>query len=184
LLRSRQNGAPTDVTGVRTAIIHGMALFELGDVVRSIECLRLAADGSKDNGADIEFAAALALFSRESQFQAPTEALPALSRLRQLAALAGDASSLGGLHLVEARLEACRGHCTNARRHLEIARRLFNIVDKPAFRTSVSLVDSGLEMYGGNLERAGRSARLGCDSAAAANLSIPMAGSLTNLGSV
>jgi hypothetical protein len=32
---------------------------------------------------------------------------------------------LGGLHLVVARLEALRGHCINARRHLEIARHLF-----------------------------------------------------------
>src|SRR5262245_45784565 len=184
LLVGNSDEVTPDATGIRTAMLHGMALFEAGDVCRSLDRLRLAVLVSKGSGAESEFSAALALFSRESQFQAPNEALPALSRLRQLAASAGDANSLGGLHLVVARLEACRGHCTNARRHLEISRKLFNIVDRPALTAAVSLVDSGLEMYGGNLARASRSARTGCESAATANLCVPMAGSLTNLGSV
>jgi len=183
-LLTAQIAVPKDEAEIRATIIHGMALFELGEVTRSIERLRQAADAGRHLGQTLEFGTALALFSRESQFQAPNEALPALSRLRQLAALVGDATSIGGLHLVVARLEACRGRCTNARRHLEMSRKLFEIANKATQQTSISLVDSSLEMYGGNLTRASRSARRGCESANAAGLQIPLAGSLTNLGSV
>ena len=132
----------------------------------------------------LQFSASLASFSRESQFLSADQALPSLSRLRQLAALNGNASALGSLHLVVARLEACRGHCINARRHVELVRTLSAQIDRPVFKALVELVDSGLEMYGGNLGRAINSARLGVQGSAASDLVVPLAGSLTNLGSL
>jgi DNA-binding NtrC family response regulator/tetratricopeptide (TPR) repeat protein len=177
-------------TQVRLSVLHGMALFELGDVVGALDHLRDAAERSQQLDIKTQFSTALALFSREAQFQSPQQALTALSRLRQLAATAGDALSLGNLHLVVARLEGCRGHCVNARRHLEISRSLFSIVDKPALKIMLALVDSSMEMYSGDLARVAKdtrqrnSPRQGRDGASLACLSIPLAGSLTNLGSV
>ena len=48
----------------------------------------------------------------------------------------------------------------------------------------VDLVDSGLEMYGGNLGRAMKSARNGVQGSIVSDLRVPLAGSLTNLGSL
>jgi DNA-binding NtrC family response regulator len=48
----------------------------------------------------------------------------------------------------------------------------------------VQLVDSGLEMYGGNLSRATRAALAGVEAAQVAGFTMPLAGSLTNLGSL
>ena len=72
-----------------------MALFQLGDVNSGNEKLREAVRRSEDGQTDLQFSAVMALFSRESQFQAPDESLPALSRLRQFATSLGDAVSIG-----------------------------------------------------------------------------------------
>ena len=48
----------------------------------------------------------------------------------------------------------------------------------------LELVDSTLEMFAGNLQRATRSAKSGIEQARKANLCMPLAGSLTNLGSL
>jgi DNA-binding NtrC family response regulator len=169
---------------VKLKTLEGMALFELGDVVEAIRVLGETCDTAIEASSGTEFSAALACFSRQSQFLSPDDALPSLSRLRQLAASNGSAVSLGSLHLVVARLEACRGHCINARRHLELVRTLFATLDRPVFQVMVALVDSGLEMYGGNLKRAARSAKLGVQGSVASDLRVPLAGSLTNLGSL
>ena len=58
----------------------GRSRFDLGDVSGAIDALRAALDESEDGPAEPRFRAALALFSRESQFQSPDEALPLLSR--------------------------------------------------------------------------------------------------------
>jgi DNA-binding NtrC family response regulator len=164
--------------------VRGMALFEQGIVGEALSCLRDGVAAAETCTRKVHFGSALALFSRESQFQAPDEALPALSRLRQLATLIGEAEPLGALHLVVARLEACRGHCVNARRHLEISRRLLDLTPRPSSASAIELIDAGLEMYGGNLGRASRAARTGNRRAKTAGLNISLAGSLTNLGSM
>ena len=171
-------------TGVRLRLLRGMASFELGFATDAIASFREALLLAESCAPTVRFGAALALFSRESQFQSPDEALPSLSRLRQLATMLGDAGSLGHLHLAVARLDALRGHCVSARRHLEVSRQLFVRSDKPPAKGIVELVDSGLEMYGGNLNRAIRAARQGLKDAATAELCMPMSGSLANLGSL
>jgi len=99
----------------------GIAQFELGKVNESLSHLQRVLDAVSGSGPDVQFQAALALFSRESQFLSPDLSLPSLTRLRQLAATTGTAASLGHLHLVVARMEGTRGHCINARRHAATA---------------------------------------------------------------
>jgi DNA-binding NtrC family response regulator/tetratricopeptide (TPR) repeat protein len=169
---------------VSVDLLHGMALFELGDANSAIARLTTAVKASEGCPADLQFAATLALFSRESQFLSPEDAVPRLSTVRQLATSIGDAPSIGNLHLVVARLEGCRGHCINARRHLEIARQLFGRGDTAVRRSGVELIDSGLEMYGGNLSRSKQSAKAGVEQAREAGLTGALAGSLTNLGAL
>src|SRR5713101_9550846 len=122
---------------VQLLIVRAAALYHLGDVVESIAALRQAVDFSKSWSADLQFAAAAALFIRESAFQSPDETLPGLLRLRQLATSLGDAVSLGSLHVAVARLEACRGNCLDARRHLQIARRVADQGATASLRASV-----------------------------------------------
>jgi len=64
----------------------GRALFELGEVKDAISVLRRVLTNSQNLSPRAQFTAALNLFSRESQFQSPDEALPLLSTLRQLSA--------------------------------------------------------------------------------------------------
>ena len=105
-----------------------------------------------------------------------------LTDLRQLAATAGNAGSLGQLHLVVARLEGTRGNCINARRHARTAAELLSrSVDSPQI---TDFVLAGLEMVAGNLARAVPSARAGVKAARQSGLLIPLAGSLTNLGAL
>ena len=184
LAREFERRASSDEQRVKLKILEGMSLFELGDILGAVRVFREASDLAHSASPELQFSASLAFFSRESQFLSADQALPALSRLRQLAALNANASSLGSLHLVVARLEACRGHCINARRHVELVRTLSAQIDRPVFKALVELVDSGLEMYGGNLGRAINSARLGVRGSAASDLVVPLAGSLTNLGSL
>jgi len=171
-------------SAARLDTLAGMSLFESGLIRSAIERLREATQRASSSEHALRFGASLALFSRESQFQSPDEALGALSKLRQLATSAGDASSLGNLHLVVARLEGFRGHCVNARRHLEIAKQLFIQLENPALNGAVDLVEAGLETFAGNLRRALQSAGQGVEGARSSGLAIPLAGSLSNLGFV
>ena len=101
----------------------------------------------------LQFLATFSLFVRATDFQAPPALFPVLVQLRQLAASLGDAQSLSGLHLAVARLEGLRGHCVDAHRHLEIARRLAENSGPLALRCSVDLVEASLESFTGNLAR-------------------------------
>ena len=172
------------VSRVRVLLTVGMGHYELGHVVDSLAVLREAYETARTEGLDLQFQAALALFSRESQFQTPEETLPALSRLRQLASSLGERTSVGGLHFVVARLEALRGHCVDARRHAEIGRHVLRFTNNVALRSAVELVDSALETNAGNLSRAVRAARTGLDLADSASLSVTVAGCLVNLGAI
>ncbi len=175
----------TDKTELRLAALLalGTARFDAGNVVGSIEKLEEAHTGSQADRDGIGFTAAMALFSRQSQFQSPADSLPLLTLVRQLANASGTARSLGNLHLVVARLEACRGLCVDARRHLEIGRRLL-AAEPAAVRCSVLLVDSALELFAGNLLRASNAAKSGLEIAGSENLTTLTAGCLANLGTV
>src|SRR5579862_349308 len=167
---------------VPVAVSHGMALFELGAVCEAVVVLEDATANARTVSPSLECRSMLALFSRASQFQSADEMLPMLSRLRQLVSMVADTSSIGSLHLVVARLEASRGHCAKARRHLEMARQLIQRTDSAAAKASVELVDSALEMYAGNLTRATASARRGLECAAGLDMRVTQAGCASNLG--
>jgi DNA-binding NtrC family response regulator/tetratricopeptide (TPR) repeat protein len=159
-----------------------MALFELGQVTRALSQLSDGVKAATDLPIEFKFDATLALFSRESQFQTPEELLPSLSKLRQLASSAGTVTSLGQLHLVVARIEGIRGHCINARRHASAAT---NLLDKvPNAGPTTQLVNAGLEMYAGNLERSLGFAKDGLEVARVAGLAIPYVGCLANVGAL
>ena len=166
----------------RVLTVAGMALYELGLVTSSIGKLRAGFAKSGDGSASEQFEAALELFSRESQFLAPDEALPLLSDLRQLATRAAGPRSLGQLHLVVARLEGTRGNCINARRHARTAAEL--LARAQGIPTRTELVNAGLEMVAGNLASAVNSARAGVEAARQSSMAIPLAGSLANLGAL
>jgi DNA-binding NtrC family response regulator len=67
---------------------------------------------------------------------------------------------------------------------MELSRQLFHRTDGGDHTGAVVLVESGLEMYGGNLKRAVLAARVGVEYANRTSQVIPFAGSLTNLGSL
>ena len=163
-------------------LIQGVALFENGRTEIALKLLHEAAELAPAIDEETEFAATLSLFTRESQFLRPSESLPGLARVRQLAASLGNPNSIAGLHLAVARLEAYRGHCFDARRHVEIARTASARLDKATLRGSIDLVDASLETIAGNLDRATISARNCFKNSAQNGLGILRAGSSTNLG--
>lgn len=172
--------APED--WARLALVKSMAEFECGLASPSIEGLRQAAELIGPDNEELEFAARLALFTRESQFQTPSEVVPTLGRVRQLAARLGNPNALAGLHLAVARLEAYRGHCVDARRHLEISRRAAASANRPILNAAIDLVDASLETIAGNLGRATSSARDCFERSTLGGFGILRAGAVTNLG--
>jgi len=172
----------SQLQSARLKLIRSTSEFETGLAVQSIaelqEAVRLAAGRDQE----LEFAATLALFSRESQFLAPAQVLPTLGRLRQLAASLGNPNSLASLHLAVARLEAYRGHCLDARRHLEISRAAAAGASRPIVNAAILLVDASLESIAGNLQRATASARQCFDQSRIGGFGILEAGAITNLG--
>jgi DNA-binding NtrC family response regulator/tetratricopeptide (TPR) repeat protein len=166
---------------VRVLLLRGMALFDTGDAVASIRTLKSAVEQSRPLSSQVQFDAIFALFLRETDFQSPDETLPGLASLRQLATRIGDAYTLGALHLAVARIEGQRGHCVDAHRHLEVARRLTDRLSNDAVRCSVDLVDGSLELVAGNLARAKLRAESCLRRSEAAGLSRYRLGSLTNL---
>ncbi len=167
---------------IRLLLTQGMALFEIGKSNRALDLLRQATALSAGGEQETEFAATLSLFTRESQFSGPAEVLPGLARVRQLAASLGTRNSIAGLHLAVARLEAYRGHCLDARRHVEIARMASARIDRATVRGAIDLVDASLETIAGNLDRATISAKNCYELSVANGLGILRAGSSTNLG--
>ena len=162
----------------------GAIRFDAGDVTDAVSCLTRAFDlACSETVGPLRAKIGLALFSRLSQFQSPAETLPVLSRVRQLAAEAGSADSLGGLHLVVARLGALTGQVANSRRHLELSRRLLQ-GSGPAIKSGIHLVDAALEICAGNLDRAKRAATIGLETARETDRAAVIAGCLTNMGSV
>jgi len=169
---------------VRSLSLEGMALFDLGDVVESMTVLQNAVEAARGSQSRVLFDAAFALFVRATDFQAPAELIPDLTALRQLASLIGDTHSLGGLHLAVARLEGLRGHCADAHRHLEVARRCVERQSNEAFLCSVDMIEGSLESVSGNLERSRALAERCLQRAQSAGLSRYVLGSATNLALV
>lgn len=169
---------------VRLKILEGMATFDLGNVVESLILLRRAVELSKHSSASIRFAAALALFVRETDFQTPDEILPSLTILRQLASSIGDASALAGLHLAVARVEGLRGQCLSAYRHLEIARRFSDRSTDVGLQCCVDNVEASLESIAGNLARSRHLAQACFERADLAGFVKYKMGSVANLAVV
>jgi DNA-binding NtrC family response regulator/tetratricopeptide (TPR) repeat protein len=163
-------------------ILQGMAAFDSGDVTDSLRLLR-DAHATCGSSRSLQFRARIALFSRASQYESPDSVVTLLSEVRQLAHAEGTAYSLGSLHLVVARLEAIRGFCISARHHMELSRHLLAAAP-PAVRSSICQVDSGFEMYAGNLRRARESAWEGLKLSHSHGLTPIYAGCMTNLGSI
>jgi DNA-binding NtrC family response regulator/tetratricopeptide (TPR) repeat protein len=161
-----------------------MALFDIGNAIQAIGTLQEAVEVSRRCSSALQFASAFALFVRESDFQAPVEVIPGLTRLRLLASLVGEAHSLTGLHLAVARLEGYRGHCVNAHRHLEIARRFAGDAGQVSLNCSIDLVDASLESIAGNLARSRAIAEACFHRASEAGFSKYQVASATNLAVV
>jgi DNA-binding NtrC family response regulator len=138
---------------VRISILRGMAWFDVGHVVRSLSELESAVSEARNLAPSIHFAAVFAEFLRSSDFLAADQVIPKLTLLRQLAAQAGDARSLSSLHLAVARVEGCRGHCSGAHHHLEMARTFASRTDELALACTVDAVAASLETVAGNLAR-------------------------------
>jgi transcriptional regulator with PAS, ATPase and Fis domain/tetratricopeptide (TPR) repeat protein len=141
-------------SATRVDILHGMALFETGDCVGGIDQLAAAQESARHTHPRLQFAAAFALFIRQADFQSPDDSLIGLSRLRQLATVAGDADSLAGLHFALARLEGYRGLPASAHRHVEIAARFAERSNRLALKCTLDVVVASLEFTAGNLGRA------------------------------
>ena len=171
-----------DIDRIRLTVIRGTALFENGKAVEGLRFLRDAMALSRDGEQETDFIATHSLFTRESQFQRPSELLQTLGRVRQLAARLGNPRSIAGLHLAVARLEAYRGHCLDARRHVEIARTAAAQLKKSGIIAGIDLVDTSLEIIAGNLDRAAISAKNCFEVSAQLGLGIVRAGASTNLG--
>jgi hypothetical protein len=168
-------------TRSRISVLQGMALFDVGDVVSAISTLRNAVEHGRQLSLEHQFSAVFALFVREADFQSPEQALPGLTRLRQLASQIGDARSLAGLHLAVARLEGLRGHLIHAHRHLDIARRFWERSSDLAIGLAIEMTDATLESNAGNLARARSLAESGLERARAASYAKYLLGCATNL---
>ena len=184
LLLEAQDSLSDAELRVRAEMLKGMGLYDLGDVDSAILALEGAHERSRQCESTLRFASAFALFVRKADFETPEEIVPSLARLRQLASQVGDARSLGSLHLAVARLEGFRGHCVNAHRHLEVARRLAARVDDVALQCIVDNVEASLETIAGNLGRARRLAEACLRRAEAVNFSRYVLGASTNLAVV
>ena len=179
------DGSSADAeTMLRLKILEGMATFDLGRVVSALAQLRDAVEISKPASPALRFAAALALFVRETDFQSPGDALPGLSTLRQLASSIGEATPLAGLHLGVARLEGLRGQCLAARRHLEIARRFSDRSDDDGLKCCVDNVEASLEAISGNLARSRKLAHACFDRAQRGGFARYEVGAIANVAVV
>ncbi len=161
-----------------------MALFDLGDCIGGVSQLLAAEETSRSAETDLQFAAAFALFVRQADFQGPDDALLGLSRLRQLATIAGNAQSLAGLHFAVARVEGYRGLAADAHRHLEIARRFANRCGHVPLRCTLGVVAVSLEFMAGNLLRARALAEESVVRARAAGFKKYVVASQANLAAV
>jgi len=140
-------------SSVQLRMLWGMALFDIGEVLKAITVLEDAAELAHRTHPQLQFSTNFALFVRQSDFQTPDEVFQGLAQLRQLAARVGAGSSLSSLYLAVARLEGHRGLCAEAHQHLENARKFSSLNSDASIRCSLDLVEAGLESIVGNLCR-------------------------------
>jgi DNA-binding NtrC family response regulator len=168
-------------SAVRLQILKGMALFDTGDVTGSISALIEAEELSRGASAELQFAAAFALFLRRSDFQTPDEVVQGLTRLRQIATTAGGGHALAGLYLAVARLDGHRGLCTDAHAHLESARKFAALATDFALECSLDLIEAGLESIAGNISRSRQLAEKCYEAAGASGFVKYQVGAATTL---
>src|SRR5207248_454515 len=118
--------------------------------ISGISKLTQALELSRRASPALQFKAALAVFNRQGDYVSLSDALVGLSQLRQLAITTGDAASLGALHVAVARTEGLRGFCTDACRHVDIARRIFRSSSTLIPTPWLDTIESSLEMVAGN----------------------------------
>src|SRR5688572_27758614 len=71
-------------------LVHASAVYDTGNVVRAFDLLSTLCQDLRTRPDTERFGAEFALFIRESSFQAPSDAVNGLGRLRQLATAIGD----------------------------------------------------------------------------------------------
>ena len=166
----------------RVRLIKAVAVFDRGNGSEGLSLLRsLCADLVGDSEAD-SLSAEFSLFSRESAFQTPSETSARLVTLRQAATSIGRPSSLAGLHLAVAKIEALRGSSCDARAHLEIARRLALDADSRELRCSIELISASPFLDTGSIDQARRAAIRAFEGASSNGLQLHLAGALGNMG--
>lgn len=163
-------------------LVLATALFDRGEVCRALDILEALCQAVKNASPHLQFSVAFACFIRRSAFQPASELSLSLAVVRQLATAIGDASSLGGLHLAVAKIEALRGSSLDSGTHVDIARRLSVTAGSASLRCSIDLISAILDLYTGRLERARLAAVRSFDVASQEGLRIALAGSLANLG--
>ncbi len=134
--------------------IEGEALFDVGEVSRSICTLKRAFRNLSCDGPDnLRFDIVFSLLLRSTDFYGPADVVPQVAELRQLGSRIGDAYALSLLHLAVARLEGIRGHYLDAHRRLQTARQLAVAKPTDSLLCSLDMVDGSLECSSGHLGR-------------------------------
>src|SRR5688572_31104535 len=162
-------------------LVHASAVYDTGNVVAALHLLSTLCDSLRDRPDSERFGAEFALFIRESTFQTPAEAVAGLGPLRQLATSIGDASSLAGLHLAVARIEALRGSSSDARVHLDIAKRLAANASSD-LRCSIELVSASPLIDTGSIDKARTTAVWAFEAANLDHQLLPRSRALGNMG--
>jgi len=162
-------------------LIHASALYDIGDAVRAFEVFASLCKDLRGEAGERRFEAEFALFIRESPFQTPSIAAANLAPLRQLATTIGDASSLAGLHLAVARIEALRGSSADARTHLDIAKRLATTASSD-LRGSIELVSASPLIDMGSIDKALQTAVRAFEVANSNQQQLPRSRALGNMG--
>ena len=164
--------------------IEGEALFDVGEVSRSICTLKRALDLSCDGPDNLRFDIVFSLLLRSTDFYGPADVVPQVAELRQLGSRIGDAYALSLLHLAVARLEGIRGHYLDAHRRLQTARQLAVAKPTDSLLCSLDMVDGSLECSSGHLGRSTELADRCLRRAESAGLSKYVLGSYGNLAIV
>ena len=176
--------AAADASGLsdpQARLIHASALYDTGNVVRAFELLSTLCKDLQTRPDAERFGPEFAMFIRESTFQTPSEATVGLGALRQLATSIGDATSLAGLHLAVARIEALRGSSSDARLHLDIAKRLAANASSD-LKCSIELVSASPLIDTGSIDKARTTAVWAFEVANLDQQLLPRSRALGNMG--
>ena len=176
--------AAAEATGLsdpQVRLVHASAVYDAGNAVKAFDLLASLCKDLRDRPDVERFGAEFALFTRQSNFQTPVETATTLDPLRQIATALGDATSLAGLHLAVARLEALRGSSTDARLHLDIAKRLAADASSD-LRCSIELVSASPLLDTGSVDKARATAVWAFEVASSNQQLLPRSRALGNMG--